>query len=187
VPRPSSPLDAKASVRSPYALDRSQQNSCVGVSLCLAGRTKDRTSAHTCASIFVFADKDVFSDPSWCFVSAWGGGRRPDRPFNSRCQICRRGQAGTETCIPRSHWRRLDGGARRDRTDDLMLAKHALYQLSYGPSLKRPAGLGAPVKGDVIDLSVRPRVTRSVVGPGGLEPPTSRLSGVCSNQLSYRP
>ncbi len=31
-----------------------------------------------------------------------------------------------------------DGGARRDRTDDLMLAKHALYQLSYGP--------GDPVK-----------------------------------------
>ncbi len=27
-----------------------------------------------------------------------------------------------------------DGGARRDRTDDLMLAKHALYQLSYGPA-----------------------------------------------------
>ena len=32
--------------------------------------------------------------------------------------------------IPR---RSPDGGARRDRTDDLMLAKHALYQLSYGP------------------------------------------------------
>ena len=30
-------------------------------------------------------------------------------------------------------------------------------------------------------------VFRKVVGPGGLEPPTSRLSGVCSNQLSYRP
>ena len=27
----------------------------------------------------------------------------------------------------------ISGGARRDRTDDLMLAKHALYQLSYGP------------------------------------------------------
>jgi hypothetical protein len=27
------------------------------------------------------------------------------------------------------------GGARRDRTDDLMLAKHALYQLSYGPEM----------------------------------------------------
>ena len=30
VPRLSSPLDAKASIRSPYALDRSQQNPCVG-------------------------------------------------------------------------------------------------------------------------------------------------------------
>ena len=29
--------------------------------------------------------------------------------------------------------------------------------------------------------------SRVMVGPGGLEPPTSRLSGVCSNQLSYRP
>ena len=28
------------------------------------------------------------------------------------------------------------GGARRDRTDDLMLAKHALSQLSYGPEAK---------------------------------------------------
>ena len=27
-----------------------------------------------------------------------------------------------------------DGGARRDRTDDLRLAKPALSQLSYGPS-----------------------------------------------------
>ena len=29
------------------------------------------------------------------------------------------------------------GGARRDRTDDLMLAKHALSQLSYGPVVTR--------------------------------------------------
>ena len=27
-----------------------------------------------------------------------------------------------------------DGGARRDRTDDLLLAKQALSQLSYGPA-----------------------------------------------------
>ena len=31
------------------------------------------------------------------------------------------------------------GGARRDRTDDLMLAKHALSQLSYGPTLAQRA------------------------------------------------
>lgn len=28
-----------------------------------------------------------------------------------------------------------DGGARRIRTDDILLAKQALYQLSYGPAL----------------------------------------------------
>ena len=31
------------------------------------------------------------------------------------------------------HISRGDGGARRDRTDDLKLAKLALSQLSYGP------------------------------------------------------
>ena len=34
---------------------------------------------------------------------------------------------------------RPSGGARRDRTDDLMLAKHALSQLSYGPKPQRSA------------------------------------------------
>ncbi len=38
----------------------------------------------------------------------------------------------------------LYGGARRDRTDDLMLAKHALYQLSYGPSYALRATAGEP-------------------------------------------
>jgi hypothetical protein len=38
----------------------------------------------------------------------------------------------------------LSGGARRDRTDDLMLAKHALSQLSYGPfQRERPEREGA--------------------------------------------
>jgi hypothetical protein len=41
------------------------------------------------------------------------------------------------------------GGARRDRTDDLLLAKQALSQLSYGPSaVIREIGdeLGGPGK-----------------------------------------
>jgi hypothetical protein len=76
----------------------------------------------------------------------------------------------------------LNGGARRDRTDDLMLAKHALYQLSYGPITK-------PFSESCLSFDqIRPRDPQgSVVGPGRLELPTSRLSGVCSNQLSYRP
>ena len=54
------------------------------------------------------------------------------------------------------------GGAMRDRTADLLRAKQALSQLSYSPVIE-------------------------VVGLSGLEPPTSPLSGVRSNQLSYRP
>ena len=58
---------------------------------------------------------------------------------------------------------RIAGGANRDRTDDLLLAKQALSQLSYGPA------------------------TRWLVGLDGFEPSTPALSRRCSNQLSYRP
>ena len=59
------------------------------------------------------------------------------------------------------------GGADRVRTDDLRLAKPALSQLSYSP----------------IDATRQAHM----VGLGRFELPTSRLSGVRSNQLSYRP
>ena len=49
-------------------------------------------------------------------------------------------------------------GADRNRTDDIQLAKLALYQLSYSPNKRSPES----------------------VGLGGFEPPTSRLSGVRS-------
>ena len=66
---------------------------------------------------------------------------------------------------------RKGGGARRDRTDDLLLAKQALSQLSYGP-VALPETVGGPA---------------DLVGLGRFELPTSPLSGVRSNQLSYRP
>ena len=74
-----------------------------------------------------------------------------------------------------SHGERLSltsGGDSGARTRSLRLAKPALSQLSYIPGNQG---------------SRRLRRTRNVVGLGGLEPPTSRLSGVRSNQLSYRP
>ena len=43
--------------------------------------------------------------------------------------------SSSQTIGSPNHWAKHDGGARRDRTDDLMLAKHALSQLSYGPFL----------------------------------------------------
>ena len=69
------------------------------------------------------------------------------------------------------------GGARRDRTDDLMLAKHALSQLSYGP---------VP-EDECLKLVERHMRSIKVVGLGRLELPTSRLSSARSNQLSYKP
>ena len=51
MPRLSSPLDAKASVRSPYALDRSQQNSCVGTVCPPAVRTAEETPTHALCAL----------------------------------------------------------------------------------------------------------------------------------------
>jgi hypothetical protein len=72
-----------------------------------------------------------------------------------------------ELVSPTSPIQRI-GGARRDRTDDLKLAKLPLSQLSYGP--------------DQFPISVE-----AVVGPDRFELSTPRLSSVCSNQLSYGP
>ena len=57
------------------------------------------------------------------------------------------------------------GGGKRVRTADPLLARQVLSQLSYTPT----------------------SFVFFMVGLGGLEPPTSRLSGVRSNQLSYKP
>jgi hypothetical protein len=58
--------------------------------------------------------------------------------------------------------RHRGGGGERDRTDDLLLAKQALSQLSYTPDA-------------------------ALVGLVGFEPTTPALSRRCSNRLSYRP
>ncbi len=58
--------------------------------------------------------------------------------------------------------RGIRGGGERDRTDDPLLAKQVLSQLSYTPD-------------------------KPLVGLVGLEPTTPALSRRCSNQLSYRP
>jgi hypothetical protein len=60
--------------------------------------------------------------------------------------------------------RESEDGDERDRTVDPLLAKQVLSQLSYAP---------------------KTRQTQRLVGQGGFEPPTPRLSSVCSNQLSY--
>ena len=78
-------------------------------------------------------------------------------------------------CLPVFPTKSL-GGARRDRTDDPLLAKQVLSQLSYGPLDFYASHQMSPF-GEA----------QFLVGLGGLEPPTSRLSSARSNQLSYKP
>ena len=73
---------------------------------------------------------------------------------------------------------RKSGGAERDRTDDLRLAKPALSQLSYSPE-------GRTLWKETASRSCEARSL--VVGLARLELATSPLSGVRSNHLSYRP
>src|SRR5258708_3404655 len=128
--------------------------------------------------------------------------------------------------------RSVGGGGERNRTDDLLLAKQALSQLSYTPRssggpppedlggvsscapelLSRGTARAAPrrIKYQATNSMPRPclqpflhqaaldvtgvapaaardhaRSAWRVVGQGGFEPPTSRLSSARSNQLSY--
>ncbi len=108
----------------------------------------------------------------------------PDTP-SSRCQRSRRaptsatanfGFARSGPPRPAAPPRGAPGGGERVRTVDLLLAKQALSQLSYTPKAAgraRPPGTIAGAHRSV------------VVGQGGFEPPTSRLSSARSNQLSY--
>ena len=179
MPRLSSPLDAKASVRSPYALDRSQQNSCVGT-VCLPAVRKDRKNAHTCALFF-----DVFSS----LPSKLQG--KPGEPFNSQCHCPARSSTRPENLFA---YDRLPLGQRACRA---VARKAGEGWWSQTGSNRRPHACKAralptelwPLPRSRARLGACPTCSPegSMVGPGRLELPTSRLSGVCSNHLSYRP
>ena len=80
-----------------------------------------------------------------------------------------------------------DGGAKRDRTADLLRARQALSQLSYGPEAICVTQ-GASMRRIACYASIgATQYHANLVGLGRFELPTSPLSGVRSNQLSYRP
>jgi hypothetical protein len=86
----------------------------------------------------------------------------------------RRDRSRLPNCLSRNlAFSPRDGGAERDRTDDLLLAKQALSQLSYSPNPLDPSG------------SLAQAERARMVGQGRFELPTSRLSSARSNQLSY--
>ena len=84
-----------------------------------------------------------------------------------------------------------NGGAMRDRTADLLDANQTLSQLSYSPLI--PSDDFCFNRGETACREARftnvlsTKSKTKMVGLGRLELPTSPLSGVRSNQLSYRP
>ena len=91
-------------------------------------------------------------------------------------------------------WR---GGDEENRTPDPLLARQVLSQLSYTPIFGLMLHINASICFSLdflCDCRVLWYTTEqknskwtNLVGLSGLEPPTSRLSGVRSNRLSYRP
>ena len=81
----------------------------------------------------------------------------------------------------------------RDRTADLLRARQALSQLSYSPVnilLTDILFFNRGKAARILTIRTDSALTKSkekLVGLGRLELPTSPLSGVRSNQLSYRP
>ena len=125
----------------------------------------------------LFSCQKSLSEP-YCYVVA----SRPQaaRAFLLKVQSPHHGDStssrhrliSSRTCQSRNY-----GGAERDRTVDPLLAKQVLSQLSYSPLIVSIANL-------IVSITNR---RDKVVGLGRFELPTSPLSGVRSNQLSYRP
>ncbi len=71
-------------------------------------------------------------------------------PTSSRCQIARLsrpcGMRRRGIVFSTDELKTPAGGARRDRTDDLLLAKQALSQLSYGPAGGQRTDDGGQIK-----------------------------------------
>ena len=113
----------------------------------------------------------------------------PNFKITYRSLISAKKRSKLNTCLCSSlivlyNYRASNGGAEEDRTPDLLRARQALSQLSYGPFawlLKESRTRSYYHQ----FLSIYYHL--EMVGLGGFEPPTSPLSGVRSNQLSYRP
>ena len=74
----------------------------------------------------------------------------------------------------------IRGGDEENRTLDPLLARQVLSQLSYTPIIGYFDNL-------LVCILTFTAFKSCLVGLSGLEPPTSRLSGVRSNRLSYKP
>ena len=190
MPRPSSPLSAKASTRCPsFALERhTQRQESHRVKPKLHQRRHAIESSKTLRRhIDGTHQQRAKSPPSDASASVTIRFFTIVHQQNAvRTALLRGPFSGTANRFPAAISPGLEvvfGGGERDRTVDLLLAKQALSQLSYTPVRNTERQKSEQ------QISAVPRfcnpVDLKLVGQGGFEPPTSRLSSARSNQLSY--
>ena len=135
-----------------------------------------------------------------CFECSTSGGAKLSNRFglvSISCMTCHCGCIALSELFSVAESQESFGGGEGVRTPDLRLAKPALCQTELRPqSLKgwlrgrdlNPRPLGYEPN-ELPDCSTprHPNLSLDLVGLGRFELPTSRLSGVRSNQLSYRP
>ena len=176
VPRPSSPLSAKASTRCPYfALERhTQRQGPLQIQPPRTGGKHPRTTqmrqtllsedtsripgtaqasqsrrTRSPATVTQLASLRLsISKCPGCPPRSHGKlslhpsiSTRPGRLATVSLRFSERRGAPTVGASPRQsrRWRLAGGGGERDRTDDLLLAKQVLSQLSYTPVAQKPA------------------------------------------------
>jgi hypothetical protein len=106
-----------------------------------ASRAVRRTRTRPHMRFVILPDNDVYSGPPSKRLPLLGGSVSAGLTLQFTMSFSPSpGISPGRKLVFRDRARLGDGGARRDRTDDLMLAKHALYQLSYGPFQEPPLG-----------------------------------------------
>ena len=141
LPRPSSPADAKASIVRPYTLNR-RKNLVLGLrcnsqTMKLSKNKSALQRIHVCAGRSPRNALDLERLTRYRITLVGVPGIEPG---TSSLSGMRSNQLSytPDTALdsparPPHPLQPQDGGGNRNRTGDLMLAKHALYQLSYAP------------------------------------------------------
>ena len=122
LPRPSSPVVAKASTTCTFSLDPITLSTVASTRSqgALGGAAVDKTATHISCNLLPSECGHLSQPHSICFFRIF-----KEQPKKTHRQIRR--------CVLGAEFLRKAGGANRDRTGDLLLAKQALSQLSYGP------------------------------------------------------
>lgn len=160
----------------------------------------------------LFASRHFARDQRAAKARLRGAAMRHGEPQHSRAFSSARGIAEENKRKGLKRRRGYRGGPAEIRTLDPQLARLVLYQLSYRPTINEAADAADTLCPQTLAKPSAPPNARNVarlclehlprqpaharfaaigmgimVGQGRLELPTSRLSGVYSNQLSYWP